>query len=79
MQPMMNNDDDIPKLEKRTFDQLINDAFLDYLFGIGVNAVLFENGGAFHPTDTPNRNPKQVPEGTWRRLITIHLNKHLYN
>jgi hypothetical protein len=54
-----------------TFDDLITEAFIDYLNIEGIPE--------FHPTETPNRNPIQVPEGVWRILIAKHLSPHSYN
>lgn len=70
-----NND----KLERKTFDRLISEAYLDYLFCEGFHAEYYAMGGEFSATDTPNRNMKQVPAGLWQRLLSRHINKNYYN
>ena len=75
----MNKDDDEFNLKRVTFERLISDAYLDYLFCEGINAEYYALGGEFCPTDTPNRNDKQVPNGIWRRVLSRHLNKKNYN
>ena len=67
------------EIKRRTFDDVIERAYFDYLFCEGIHAKYYLSGGEFHPTDTPNRNPNQVPNGMWRRLIFKHINKHFYN
>jgi hypothetical protein len=61
-----------PKLSRKTFDDLISEAFINYLNTEGMSEFL--------PLDAPNRNPMQVPEGVWRILIAKHLSSpHSYN
>ena len=67
------------ELKRKSFGEAISDAYADYIFGEGLHSKYYQGGGEFHPTDTPNRNPKQVPNGTWHRLIYKHINKHHYN
>ena len=67
------------ELKRKSFDKAIGDAYADYLFCEGIHAQFYAAGGEFHPSDTPNRNPDQVPNGTWRRLLYKHINKHFYN
>lgn len=61
-------------LERKTFDELINEEFLKYL-----NNELRYTEKDFNPIHISNRNPKQVPIGTWRRMIHKHIQKHFYN
>lgn len=65
-------------LKRKTFDDVINDAYLDFLFNVEKDApsVMF---GDFLPMETPNRNPVQVPDGLWILLIQKHIKKHFYN
>jgi len=67
------------QLKRLSFDEAIDRAHFDYLFCQGPNAQYYAAGGEFHPTDTPNRNLTQVPNGTWRRILFKHINKHFYN
>jgi hypothetical protein len=64
------------KLRRKTFDKAIDDAFADYLNGA---ESYLGDYPVFVPSDTPNRNPKQVPQGVWCRLIYKHINKIHYN
>lgn len=67
------------KLSKKTFDKIIEQAYFDYLFCRGEHAAYYAAGGKFHPINALNRNPEQVSENLWCRLINKHLNKHYYN
>ena len=62
------------KLKRKTFDEVIERN--DFLKS---EESYLNNAYSFHPAETPNRNPDQVPTGTWCRLIFKHLNKEYYN
>jgi len=64
------------KLKRKTFDKAIDDAFLDYVNG---GETYLCEYSAFHAEETPNRNPEQIPQGIWSRLIYKHINKIFYN
>lgn len=66
-------------LRRRNFDDVITEAYLDFLFDRGVEELVPAFRGEFIPVDTPNRNPMQVPDGLWCRLIYKHVTKHFYN
>jgi hypothetical protein len=66
-----------PNLPRRKFDDLINEAFTEYL---NHEYTSTKGDPEFYPIDTPNRLPPQVvPNGTWRRLIARHLIPHFSN
>ena len=67
------------KLKRRTFNGIMTDANLEYLNDRLENPEKYPPGHQFCPTETPNRNPLQVPNGTWLRLLHKHLYKHFYN
>jgi|GEM_PF-4644462 len=67
------------KLKRKSFDDAIHQAYVDFLFCEGIHAQYYAAGGEFHQTDTPNRNPELVPNGIWRRLIFKHINRYYYN
>ena len=70
------------KLQRVSFDYHIGWSFIDFLNKEG-NSINTENGKRlsdgveFKWIDSPNRNPEQVPNGLWRRLLYRHLK--LYN
>jgi hypothetical protein len=64
------------KLKRKTFDEVIESAFQDYLNGGYADSLEFSG---FRPGDAPNRNPKQIPLGLWLNLIYRHINKLNYN
>lgn len=68
-----------PELGRRKFEDIITDSLMDYLFDKGMPENFPSSQGEFMPIDTPNRNPEQVPDGLWGRLLYKHLNKHFYN
>jgi hypothetical protein len=59
------------KLKRKTFDELINQAFDDFLASRPLEDTLkpFE----YCPSVTPNRNPRQVPDVLWKELIHRHM------
>jgi len=67
------------KLKRMSFDEAIDRAYFDYLFCQGMYVEYYAAGGEFRPTDTPNRNACQVPNGTWCGLLYKHITKHYYN
>lgn len=67
------------KLERKKYNTLIREANLDYIYDKKAHPEKYPEGDVFCPTNTPNRNPKQVPNGTWLRLLFKHLHKHFYN
>lgn len=70
------------KLYRMDFESYIHKCFIKYLeenkepkkkefeMQEGSNIIWFT---------APNRNPEQVPNGIWNRLLSRHLNKHNYN
>lgn len=67
------------KLRRKTFDQLIEEAYQDYLFDEGIYKIPGNKQDEFNPADVLNRNLEQVPWGIWRMLLFRHLHKHFYN
>lgn len=67
------------KLKRKKFNDLITEANLDYIFDKKMNPLRYPLGDEFNPLTTPNRNPEQVPDGTWVRLLFKHLHAHFYN
>lgn len=67
------------RLKRKKFNDLMTEANLDYLYDRKMHPRKYVPGSEFEPMTTPNRNPEQVPDGTWRRLLHKHLNNHFYN
>jgi len=65
-----------PDLKRKKFDDLFNEAFTDYL---NCEFDSSEGDPEFYLLDTPNRNPAQIQNAIWRRLIARHLLPHIYN
>lgn len=79
LKTMSNSDEYWRNLKRKTFNEIMTDANLDYLYDKLENPEKYPPSDEFCPTYTPNRNPHQVPNGTWVRLLFKHLHKHFYN
>jgi hypothetical protein len=65
-----------PELKRKKFGDLFTEAFAEYL---SYEFDSSEGEPEFYLFDTPNRNPTQVQDAMWRRLIAKHLLSHIYN
>ena len=72
-------------LKKISYDDYIKQYLIERdkynLLRLFKNSKRFKKvvGARFFPFELPNRNPKQVSNKIWLRLITNHLNKENYN
>lgn len=64
-------------LERENFDEYFWKCFYDFVDRNGPYADRI--GNFFHAKQAINRNPEQVPDKMWGRLITNHINKFNYN
>lgn len=76
---MESNDFWKPRLKRITYDQLFDEAYRDFLFLHEKYMGPSAGGGDFHIADIPNRNPVQIPDGTWQKLLSRHEHKYFYN
>ncbi len=76
---MNNRYDKWRKLKRKKFNEVISEAYKNYLNDIKEHPKRYSQFDRFYPDSTPNRNPEQVPNGTWRRLIFKYLNNHFDN
>lgn len=64
-----------PRIPRKTFDKVIAEARADFY-----NDEAYLNPEmSFHVSETPNRNPEQVVNGLWYRLLYKHVNKIYYS
>lgn len=76
---VMNDKSKHERLKRKTYDDVIEDAYWDYVFDYGVHGIECNHKGEFLPSSTPNRNPEQVADVLWQNLLYKHLHKHFYN
>jgi hypothetical protein len=74
---MMNNN--WQKLKSRTFPEILTEANLQYLNDRIEHPEKYLKGDEFCPMNTANRNPEQVPNGTWVKLLHKHIQHFFYN
>ena len=76
---MSNRNNKWQKLERKKFNEVISEAYTNYLNDVKKRPNRYSRYDKFHPAVTPNRNPEQVPNGTWHRLLYKYLHDYFNN